>query len=266
MKIRELIIATASILASFSLYAGGQFLDTTIVHQPKDGVVRLYGPGGPHTALIKAAASFEKKTGQHVEVIYGPEKKWSKEAQQHADIIFSASEQSMTAYLENYPFIASKDVVPMFIHPAVIAVAKGNPKNIKGFDDLINQPMKIVVTEGKGTYNTSGTGLWEDIAGRLGKLEDIKKVRSNIIAFEQGSGAAFKSFQELKADAWITWSDWPIANTDKVDMVAIEPERRIYRDFNIAISPKADPESAQFAAYLTTEEGSQFFKDEGWLL
>lgn len=265
MKIKKLIIVTATIMASFSTYAGGQFLDTSIAHQPKDGVVHLYGPGGPHTALIKAAASFEKKTGQRVEVIYGPEKKWSKDAQQRADIIFSASEQSMTAYLENYPFISSNDVIPMFIHPAVIAVAKGNPKNIKSFEDLINQPMKIVVTEGKGTYNTSGTGLWEDIAGRLGKLDDIKKVRKNIVAFEQGSGAAFKSFQDLKADAWITWSDWPIDNADKVDMVTIEPERRIYRDFNMAISPNADVGAAQFAAYLETTEGAQFFKDEGWL-
>ena len=265
MKIKKLIIVTATIMASFSTYAGGQFLDTSIAHQPKDGVVHLYGPGGPHTALIKAAASFEKKTGQRVEVIYGPEKKWSKDAQQRADIIFSASEQSMTAYLENYPFISSNDVIPMFIHPAVIAVAKGKPKNIKSFEDLINQPMKIVVTEGKGTCNTSGTGLWEDIAGRLGKLDDIKKVRKNIVAFEQGSGAAFKSFQALKADAWITWRDWPIDNADKVDMVTIEPERRIYRDFNMAISPNADVGAAQFAAYLETTEGAQFFKDDGWL-
>ncbi|AKJ43427.1 substrate-binding domain-containing protein [Pragia fontium] len=266
MKWKNLIIGTVSLSASFLTQAGGQFLDPQIVHQPKDGVIRLYGPGGPHTALIKAAASFEKKTGQEVEVIYDPEKKWSQEAQQRADIIFSPSEQSMTAYLENYPFITSKDVVPLFIHPAVIVVAKGNPKNIKSFEDLIKQPVKIVVTEGKGTYNTSGTGLWEDIAGRLGRLDDIKKIRSNIVAFEQGSGAAFKSFQQLKADAWITWSDWPIANADKVDMVTIEPERRIYRDFNMAVSPKADAGAAQFMADLTTEEGAKYFQEEGWLL
>lgn len=264
MKFKKLIIATSTLLASFAACAGGQFLDTKIVHQPEDGVVRLYGPGGPHPALINAAASFEKKTGQRVEVIYGPESKWSKEAQQRADIIFSASEQSMTAYLENYPFITSKDVKPMFIHPAVIAVAKGNPKNIKSFEDLINRPLKIIVTEGKGTYNTSGTGLWEDIAGRLGKLDDIKKTRANIVAFEQGSGAAFKAFQDLKADAWITWNDWTIANPAKMDMVAIEPERRIYRDFNLAISPKADAGAAKFAAYLESAEGAKFFKDAGW--
>lgn len=265
MNIKTVIFALASVMASSSLYAGGQFLDRSLVHQPKDGVVRLYGPGGPHPALINAAAHFEKKTGQRVEVIYGPEKKWSKEAQQRADIIFSASEQSMTAYLENYPFVRSQDVRPLFIRPAVIAVAKGNPKNITGFNDLISRPLKIVVTEGKGTYNTSGTGLWEDIAGRLGRLEDIKKVRSHIVAFEQGSGAAFKRFQALNADAWITWSDWPIANADKVDQVAIEPERRIYRDFSLVLSPKADAGAAEFITYLTAEEGAQFFKSAGWL-
>lgn len=261
----KLITATAALLSSFYIQANEGQSGRAVGYQPVDGIVRLYGPGGPHTALIKAAAEYQNITGQRVEIIYGPESRWSEEARKQADGIFNASEQSMLAYLENYPFVSVKDVRPMFMHAAVIVVPEGNPKNIRQFDDLIHQPHKIVVTEGKGTYNTSGTGLWEDIAGRLGRLEDIKKFRKNIVAYEQGSGAAFKAFQDLNADAWITWNDWAVANPGKTDVVTIEPERRIYRAFSLVISAKADAGAKQFADWLNTEEGARFFLQEGWL-
>ncbi|WP_062261769.1 substrate-binding domain-containing protein [Endozoicomonas arenosclerae] len=241
----------------------GVFYDASIQHQPADGVIRLYGPGGPHSALIKVAQAYEKKTGQKVEVIFGPEKKWSRDAQAKADIIFGSSEQSITAYLENYHFISEKDVQPVYIRRAVIAVKKGNPKNIQGFNDLLKEGTKVVVTEGKGVYNTSGTGVWEDIAGREGSLEDIQKLRQNIVAFEKGSGAGFKSFNE-KADAWITWIDWPMTNPAKADYVDLDKSRTIYRDMNIAVSPKADPATADFVKYLNSDEGEKLVATLGW--
>lgn len=241
----------------------GMFYDQSIKHEPKDGVVRLYGPGGPHSALIKVAKAYEAKTGQKVEVIFGPEKKWSRDAQAKGDIIFGAAEQSITAYLENYHFVSEKDVQPVYIRRSVIAVKKGNPKNIQGFDDLLKPDTKVVVTEGKGVYNTSGTGLWEDVAGREGSLEDIQKLRKNIVAFEKGSGAGFKAFTE-KGDAWITWVDWPKTNEGKVDFVELEQSRRIYRDMNIALSPKADSQAKDFINYLNSDEGAEIVATLGW--
>ncbi len=37
--------------------------------------INLYGPGGPHTALLDAAKLYTKKTGVTVNVHYGPQKK-----------------------------------------------------------------------------------------------------------------------------------------------------------------------------------------------
>ncbi|MGI9279408.1 MAG: substrate-binding domain-containing protein [Endozoicomonas sp.] len=241
----------------------GMFYDASIQHHPADGVIRLYGPGGPHSALIKVAEAYEKKTGQKVEVIFGPEKKWTRDAQAKADIIFGSSEQSITAYLENYHFITQKDVQPVYIRRAIIAVKKGNPKNIQGFDDLLKPDTKVVVTEGKGVYNTSGTGVWEDIAGREGSLQDVQKLRKNIISFEKGSGAGFKEFNE-QGDAWITWIDWPLTNPGKADYVELEKDRTIYRDMNIAVSPKADPATADFVKFLNSSEGEKLVATLGW--
>jgi accessory colonization factor AcfC len=242
----------------------GVLYDSSIKHQPKDNIVRLFGPGGPHTAYIKAADAFEKKTGNKVEVVYGPESKWSREAQKSADVIFGSSEQSMTAYLENYPFLDNDQVEPLYTRRAVIVVQKGNPKNIKGFQDLLEPGISVVVTEGKGVYNTSGTGVWEDVAGRLGSLDEVKRLRGNIIAFEKGSGASFRAFRDRHADAWITWVHWPLDHADVADYVELDQERRIYRVTNVAVSPDADKAAIAFVDFIKSAEGAALFASEGW--
>ncbi|MGL4723237.1 MAG: substrate-binding domain-containing protein [Scandinavium sp.] len=233
-------------------------------HQPGDGIIKVYGPGGPHSALQKAASLWTKQSGVKVEIVYGPESQWSKAAQRDADLIFGSSEQSMTAFLETYTFIHSRSVQPLYLQSAVIAVKPGNPRDIHSFNDLLEKEVAIVVTEGAGVYNTSGTGVWEDLAGRKGRLKDVKNIRSKIIAFAKGSGAAFKAFQQPDADAWITWSDWPLTHPDKAELVKIEPERRLYRDMNVAVASHAEPQTAEFVRFLTSPQATEIFAREGW--
>ena len=42
--------------------------------------INLYGPGGPHTALLDAARLYAEKTGVTVNVNYGPQHKWNEDA------------------------------------------------------------------------------------------------------------------------------------------------------------------------------------------
>lgn len=141
---------------------------------------------------------------------------------------------------------------------------KGNPAQITGVEDLINRSLKVVVTEGLGSYNTSGTGLWEDVAGRKGKLADVQKLRHNIVAFEQGSGASFRAFTHQQADAWITWVHWPLNHQDKADFVEIEPERRIYRGLLITKAQGADPSTQRFIDFIDSPQSEPFFAQDGW--
>ncbi|NIA69868.1 extracellular solute-binding protein [Pelagibius litoralis] len=253
------LLSTAGLAKASDLY------DPSIAHQPKDGVIRIFGPGGPHTAFLKAAKAFEAKTGVKVEVVFGPESKWTKDAQAGADMIFGSSEQSMTAFLENYRFVESGAVEPLFIRRSVIVVPKGNPKGISGFADLLQPGMRVVVTEGKGVYNTSGTGVWEDIAGRLGALEDVKRLRRNIAFVEKGSGASFRSFTAGQADAWLTWVHWPLNHPDAAEFVELEEERRIYRVTNVVLSPEADPVTTDFLIFLKGPEAARLFASDGWM-
>ncbi|WP_346779242.1 extracellular solute-binding protein [Burkholderia sp. Ac-20365] len=239
--------------------------DPTIKHDAHDGVVRLYGAGGPDTAFMKVAKVFTQETGIKVEVTGGPEPTWTKQAQADADILWGTSEEDMTALLETYTTFHRNDVMPIYIRPAVIAVKKGNPKNIHSFDDLLKDGVRIVVTEGAGVANTSGTGTWEDVAGRTGSLEDVRRFRKNIVGFGKGSGPSFKMFVEKDADAWITWPDWPITHPDKADYINLPKDRTIWRDVNVALAPDADPEAKQFLDFLNSDRGAAIMKTEGWV-
>ena len=253
-----MVAANAPVNAQTALY------DPSIKHLPKDGIVKLYGAGGPHTAFRKVADVWEQESGVTVELIAGPEGRWSADAQADADILWGTSELSMTAFLETYKTFDHAKLVPIYIRPIVIAVKPGNPKNIASFEDLLADGIKIIVTEGKGIYNTSGTGTWEDVAGRKGSLEDIVRFRTNIVAYALGSGAAFKAFKEMEADAWITWPNWPATHPSEMEQIDLAEDRQIWRDVNVVISPKADPEAQEFLDFLVSELAQEIMRTEGW--
>ena len=259
LAIIAILLPTASLAQSLST--------PSEVNQSKvrDGVIRLYGACGPQNALRKVADAWERSNDLKVRITCGPEPSWSQQAQLDADIIWGTSEQSMTAFLQSFSGFPSKDVTPIYLRPAIIAVKTGNPRRIQRFEDLLQPGIRIVVTEGSGIANTSGTGVWEDIAGRLGKLEDVKRFRRNIVDFSTGSGASFKAFQQLDADAWITWPEWAVDNPKILQAIPISSDRSIWRDLNMALSTSADPEAKSFLRFLVSDEAQQLMRSAGYV-
>jgi len=74
------LLAAGAVLAAcaFAQAADTALFDPAIRHAPKDGVVRLYGAGGPNTAFQKVADLWMRQTGNKVEITAGPEGTWSK--------------------------------------------------------------------------------------------------------------------------------------------------------------------------------------------
>ena len=265
-RILYTLLAFTAILVPAASMAQNQPSATEVNrNQSLDGVIKLYGACGPQNALRKVADAWERGKGAKVKILCGPEPSWSKQAQVDADIIWGTSEQSMTAFLQSFPSFPSKNVVPIYLRPAIIAVKNGNPRRIQKFADLLQPGIRIVVTEGSGIANTSGTGTWEDIAGRLGNLEDVKRFRRNIVAFSTGSGASFKAFKELDADAWITWPEWAVDNPEVLQAIPISSNRSIWRDLNIALSSSADPQASSFIQYLISDAAQKLMRSYGYV-
>ncbi|MBF7049326.1 substrate-binding domain-containing protein [Campylobacter volucris] len=226
--------------------------------------INMYGPGGPHFALKEVAKAYEDKTGVKVNVNFGPQATWFEKAKKDADILFGASDQSALAIATDFDSFDPKKIQPLYFREAVILTQKGNPLKIKGLKDLASKNVKVVVPEGAGKSNTSGTGVWEDMIGRTKNIDTIKKFRNNIVAFTPNSGGARKLFLDQKADAWITWSDWVKANPDFGDVVSIEKDLVVYRTINVVAKNDSDKQTQDFIKFLQTDDAYKIFKKYGY--
>lgn len=154
---------------------------------------------------------------------------------------------------------------PSLLGTAIILVKKGNPKDIQGLIDLAKPGIGIVVPDGAGISNTSGTGVWEDMIGRTGDINMVSHFRKNIVLFTPNSGSARKAFlEDSRVDAWVTWLDWAKSNPDFGDTVMIEKELVVYRDVNIVLKNNPTEDSLKFSTYLKSNTAKDIFQQLGW--
>lgn len=226
--------------------------------------LNIYGPGGPLPAMKEAAAAFGKLKGIEVSVTAGPTSKWIEKARQDADLIYSGSEAMMTDFVAAMDGqIASVEVQPLYLRAAAILVRPGNPKKIAGFADLLKPGMKVLVVHGAGQ-----TGLWEDVAGRTGKIEEVRALRANIGAFAPNSAVARQTWTEDGSfDAWLIWNIWQVSNPTLADPVDLDAAHRVYRDTGIVPTTrgKDKADAAAFIAFLKSAEGAKIFQKWGWI-
>ncbi|SNB47247.1 substrate-binding domain-containing protein [Geobacter sp. DSM 9736] len=227
-------------------------------------VIRLYGPGGPAPAMKEAATTFGKKAGVQIEITAGPSSQWVDRAKKDADIIYSGSETMMTDLVFALEGIISHtDVRPLYLRPLSMLVRPGNPRAIKGFNDLLRPDVKILVVNGAGQ-----SGVWEDMAGRKGDIGTVRTIRGNIAAFAKSSAEARQMWMERQdIDVWLIWNIWQVANRELAETVPLEPEYRIYRDTGIALTlqGKGKPAARGFADFLASPEGAKIFRKWGWI-
>lgn len=223
----------------------------------------VYGPGGPAPAMKEAAAAFEKQTGTRVELIVGPTPSWIGKAQESADVIYSGSETMMTDLtVAMGGRIVEQTIVPLYLRPLAILVRPGNPKRIKGVNDIVQPGIRILVVNGAGQ-----NGVWEDMAGRKGDIEMVRAMRTNIASYAPNSALARQAWiDHPDIDVWLIWNIWQVANPALADLVPIEPDYAIYRDAGVGLTLQGTrkPAAKAFVAFLRSPEGAQIFKKWGW--
>lgn len=232
----------------------------------------VYGPGGPLPAMKEAAAAFGRLHGIHVAVVGGPTPLWLAKAKNDAGVIFSGSEHMMTDFVAQLKDTANPTapgsidettIAPLYLRPAAILVRPGNPKRVRGFDDLLRPGMKVLVVQGAGQ-----TGLWEDIAGRTGDITVVRALRRNIAAFASNSAEARQRWTDDRTfDAWIIWNIWQKANPALADVVPLAPRWRIYRDCGVALTRRGatNRHAREFSGYLQSAAGAAIFATWGWV-
>ena len=198
--------------------------------------IHVYGPGGPAPAMSDCARAFNSRNGANAIVTFGPTGPWRDQA--------------------------SRDAEPVYVRSATIMVHKGNPLKIEHFGDLLRPGVRVMVVQGSGQ-----TGLWEDIAGRIGDIATIKALRRNIVAFEPDTATAHEVWNGSNPpDAWIALASEHGAHPDESDVIALEPNLAIVRDAGIALTKAGEgkSEAKAFYDFVRSPDCLALFKRSGW--
>lgn len=227
--------------------------------------IYVYGPGGPASVLKELALMYEQKTGEKVIITAGPPSSWMQEAQERADVIYSGNSAMMDTFISKMEEkISAEKIQILNIREAGIIVRPNNPKKIKNFKDLLKKDIKIMVVNGAGQV-----GLYEDMALKYGKRENLIALRKNIKVFAPNSKIAIESWDsDPSIDALIIWKHWANAiGSDKAEFVKSGKGSVVYRASEIVVcddSPNAQ-QAQDFIDFLQSTQAQKVWVEKGWI-
>jgi accessory colonization factor AcfC len=224
--------------------------------------IHVYGPGGPSQAMLECAHAFNEHNGANVIVTFGPTARWREAALHDADLFYSGAENMMTDFVQIFRQIDQTTIDPLYVRRAIIMAHRVNPLKINGFADLLRPGVHIMIVQGSGQ-----TGLWEDIAGRVGNVATIKALRPNIVTFARDTATAHQIWNSSNPpDAWIALASEHGAYPDESDAIELEPNLAIVRDAGIALTNAgaSKPLAKMFYDFVRSPNGLVIFKRWGW--
>ena len=226
--------------------------------------IMVYGPGGPAPVLKELAKQFEEQTKQKIQIVAGPTPSWIEKAKKDADIIFAGNSSMMDGFIKALPKqVDAQNIQVLNIRQAGIVVRPNNPKKIKKFDDVLQKGVKVMVVDGAGQV-----GLYEDIALRKGRQENLSALRKNIVFYAPNSKAAVEKWNGDKdIDVLIIWSHWAkTLGSESAAFIPLKADEVIYRAAEIAISntSKQKDKAEQFVAFIQSKDAQQIWQKWGW--
>jgi sulfate/thiosulfate-binding protein len=154
---------------------------------------------------------------------------------------------------------------------AVFAVRKGNPKNIRTWDDLIKPGVEVL------TPNpfTSGGAKWNLMAAygaqlKLGRspqqaLAYLEQLLRHTPVQDKSGRESLQTFLNGKGDVAITYENEAINARQKgQELDYVVPDQTILIQNPIAVTKSAKPEAKAFVDWLRTDEAQKIFETKGY--
>jgi sulfate transport system substrate-binding protein len=153
----------------------------------------------------------------------------------------------------------------------VIGVRKGNPKNIKGWSDLVKPGIQVL------TPNpfTSGGARWNVMAAYGAQIEQGKteaqaidylgRLFKNVVVQDKAARDSLQSFTSGKGDAIISYENEAITaqqKGEKLDYVI--PDETILIENPIAATTDAGTRAKDFIDFATSEPAQKIFAAKGY--
>lgn len=182
------------------------------------------------------------------------------ESGQQADVVTFSIEPDMTrlqraGLVDRFQKVSTSQV--SFI------VRRGNPKNIKGWDDLLEPGVEVL------TPNpfTSGAAKWNLLGAYAhGGLDFVEKLISEHVKVQDKSGReALQTFTSGTGDVLLSYTYEAVTAQKKGEEVdVVVPDDTLQIDILIARTKSAHPKAQDFIDYVTGPEGQRFFAEWGY--
>ncbi len=155
----------------------------------------------------------------------------------------------------------------------VFVTRKGNPKNVKTWDDLLKKDVEVITPNPV----TSGGARWNVMAAYGAQLEQgkskqeatkyIDTLLNKVPVQDKSARESLQTFQSGKGDVLLAYENEAILAKKKgLDVDYTIPEQTLLIQNPIAVAEKA-PDKAKgkaFVDFLTGEEGQKIFAENGY--
>lgn len=153
----------------------------------------------------------------------------------------------------------------------VLATRPGNPKNIKGWNDLVRDDIDIITPNPA----TSGGAKWNIMAAYGAQLEQgkseqealdfVKQVLANTSVQDDSARDSLQTFAGGKGDVLIGYENEAIqAKEEGIELEYVIPDETILIENPIAATTDSSDAAQKFVDYTRTDAAQQLFADHGY--
>jgi molybdate transport system substrate-binding protein len=228
------------------------------------GELSVFSAAGAKPAMDEICQKFEAQTGIKVKINYaGAGEALSQMMLSKSGDVYVAPEQSFMESAKEKKVIDPQTIRILAYMIPVIAVKKGNPKNITTLADLATSGIRVAIARPETTL----TGKYAlEIFQKAGLAEPIEK---NIISQAARPDHLVSMLILDQVDAGIVWHFYPTLAPDKIEIVYLPPQQITgVGKMQIALSVFGkDSRSAQkLLDFATSAEGKPIFQKHGYMV
>jgi sulfate/thiosulfate transport system substrate-binding protein len=234
-------------------------------------------PKPAYDALGSAFAKTSAGKGVSLNGSYGPSGTQEKNvaAGQHADYVAFSTGSDMGKLAQagkvasDWDSGSTKGIVADSV--VVIAVRKGNPLHITGWDDLIKPGVKIVTPD----PTSSGSAKWNILAayehvisqgGTAAQAQAyLKKFFSHVVSRTASGAVATTQFTSGTGNVLISYeSEAILARQKGLSLDYIVPDQSVLIETPAAVTKTAPKAAKTFLSYVESNAGQQIFASKGF--
>lgn len=227
------------------------------------GSIKVFAGSASKAPLEALAALYEKKTGTETELTFGGSGTMLSQMilAKAGDVYIPGSDDFMDKAEEKGVVAKGKRKVVAYLVPT-IGVQKGNPKGIRGLEDLTHPGIRVGV-------GAPGAVCLGDIAVEIfAETRLTEKVKPNIVTHANSCEQVAAILRMKQVDAIIGWDVFSSWAPDDIQAIPLPAKLRKYRYIPAAVTDYAtDPEAAQrFVNFLCSKTSKAVFKKHGYTI